>query len=426
MDTADRTAWFVHDRFGMFVHYGLYSIPARHEWVQNYEEVAPADYARYADRFDPDLFDARCIARTARESGARYAVLTSKHHEGFCLWNTATTDFSAFARTGRDLVAEWVEALRAEGLKVGLYFSLLDWHHPDYTVDRHHPQRRHPDVDALNADRDMSRYRAYLHAQVRELLTGYGPLDYLFFDFTEPAEEDGLPGKSPADWDSDGLLEMCRSLQPQMVVNDRLGIAADLVTPEQYQPTRPLEVDGERVLWEACQTINGSWGYHRDNLDAKSVDMLVRMLAGSVALGGNLLLNVGPTARGEIAPRDVGLFSGVGEWMSRHDAAIYGAGPADFAPPSGVVYTQRGDRLYAHFFDWPFGLVHLPGLAGEVEFARLLNDGSEIAFREIPTDQQAFNLVPAAPAPGTLTLTLPVQRPDVAVPVIELTLRGRS
>jgi len=426
MDTVDRTAWFTHDRFGMFVHYGLYSIPARHEWVQNYEEIEPEVYARYAEQFDPDLFDARRIARTAAVAGARYAVLTAKHHEGFCLWDTATTEFSAAARTGRDLVAEWVAALRAEGLKVGLYFSLLDWHHPDYTVDRHHPQRRHPDVAGLNADRDMSRYRAYLHAQVRELLTGYGPLDYLFFDFTEPGEDAGLPGKSPDDWDAEALLEMCRTLQPQMIVNDRLGIPADLVTPEQYQPTRPLEVDGRPVVWEACQTINGSWGYHRDNHDAKSVDMLVRMLAGSVALGGNLLLNVGPTARGEVATGDAALFAGVGEWMARHDRAVYGAGPAEYTPPSGVVYTQRGDKLYAHFFDWPFGLVDLPGLAGDVVFARLLHDGSEIRFREIPADQQAFNLVPAAPPPGTLTLTLPVQRPEVAVPVIELTLRERS
>lgn len=426
MNAQDRTAWFMHDRFGMFVHYGLYSIPARHEWVQNYEEIEAAEYARYAAHFDPDLFDARALARTAKESGARYAVLTAKHHEGFCLWRTETTEFSAPAVVGRDLVAEWVEALRDEGLKVGIYFSLLDWQHPDYTVDRHHPQRRHPDVEGLNRGRDMGRFRTYLHAQVRELLTGYGAIDYLFFDFTEPAEMDGLPGKSPEDWDGAALLAMCRELQPEMIVNDRLGIPADLVTPEQYQPIRPLEVDGELALWEACQTVNGSWGYHRDNLDVKSAGMVVRMLAGSVALGGNMLLNVGPNARGEVAPRDRALFREIGEWMRLHSRAIHGAGPAEFTPPSGVVYTQKGDRLYAHFFDWPFGLVHLPDLAGRVEFARLLHDGSEILFREIPADQAHFNLTPAGPPVGTLTLTLPVQRPDVAVPVIELVLGGAS
>lgn len=415
--------WFQHARFGMFVHFGLYSIAARHEWVQNYEEIEPGEYAAYAGRFDPDLFDAGAIARTARGAGAQYAVLTTKHHEGFCLWDTATTEFSAPHTCGRDLVAEYAQALRAEGLRVGFYFSLLDWHHPDYVVDRHHPLRGDSDVAALNAGRDMNRYREYLHAQVRELLTQYGTIDYLFFDFTEPAEENGLPGKSPEDWDAEALLAMCRELQPNMVVNDRLGIPADLVTPEQYQPVRPLERDGEPVLWEACQTVNGSWGYHRDNYDAKSPELVVRMLASSVALGGNLLLNVGPTGRGEIAPRDAALFGEVGEWMRRHAPAIRGAGPSTFTPPSGVFYTQRDDRLYAHMFDWPFGLVHLPELADKVEFARLLHDGSEIPFRVIPADQEAFNLVPAGPAPGTLSLTLPTRRPDVALPVIELTLK---
>lgn len=424
--SAERTDWFVHDRFGMFVHYGLYSVPARHEWVQNYEEIEPAAYARYAEFFDPDLFDARAIARTARDAGARYVVLTAKHHEGFCLWDTATTGFSSAAVAGRDLVREYVDATREAGLKVGLYFSLLDWSHPDYTVDRHHPQRKHPDVEALNAERDMDRFRAYLHAQVRELLTGYGDLDYLFFDFTEPAEFEGLPGKSPADWDAEALMELCRTLQPDMIVNDRLGIPGDLVTPEQYQPVRPLERDGEPVLWEACQTINGSWGYHRDNLDAKSPDLLVRMLAGSVAVGGNLLLNVGPTGRGEIAPRDARLFEAIGEWMRRHEAAIVGAGPSAYRAPSGTTYTQRGSRLYVHVEVWPFGLLHLPELAGKVRFARFLHDGSEVRTREIPPAQQAFNMVPAGPAPGTLTLELPVQRPDVALPVVELILEEHA
>ncbi|TDD63955.1 alpha-L-fucosidase [Jiangella aurantiaca] len=421
--TEHRTAWFAHDRFGMFVHFGLYSVAARHEWVMNYEEIGVEEYARYAEYFDPDLFDARAIARTAREAGARYVVLTTKHHEGFCLWDTATTAFSAPHSCGRDLVREFVDAVRAEGLRVGFYYSLLDWSHPDYTIDRHHPLRRHPHVAALNAARDMDRYRAYLHEQVRELLTSYGPVDYLFFDFTEHAEHEGLPGKAPEDWDAATLLALCRRLQPDMVVNDRLGIAADLVTPEQYQPVRPLERDGVPVLWEACQTINGSWGYHRDNLDAKSAGLLVRMLAGSVALGGNLLLNVGPTGRGEIAPRDAVLFAEVGEWTRRHGPAIYGAGPSRFTPPSGVVYTQRDRRLYVHLFDWPFQHLHLPGLASKVSFARLLWDGSEILFQEIRPDQEAFNMIPAGPAAGTLTLTLPVQRPPVALPVIELILR---
>lgn len=418
-----RTGWFRHERFGLFVHYGLYSVAARHEWVMNYEEIDPAVYARYADYFEPDLFDARALARTARDTGAAYVVLTAKHHEGFCLWDTATTSFCAPAACGRDLIAEYVEATREAGLKVGLYFSLLDWSHPHYPIDRHHPQRRRPDVAELNSSRDIRIFRKDLFTQVRELLTRYGKIDYLFFDFTEPAEVDGLPGKAPADWDADALLALCRELQPDMIVNDRLGIPADLVTPEQYQPAKPLLRDGKPVAWEACQTINGSWGYHRDNLNWKSADLIVRMLVGSVALDGNLLLNVGPTGRGEIAPVDAAVLAGVGEWMRLHSAAIKGAGPADVAAPSNVVYTQRGNRLYAHLLDWPFGLIHLPGLADRVQFARFLHDGSEVLRRDIPPEQEAFNMVPAGTEPGTLTLELPVQRPPVALPVIELFLK---
>jgi alpha-L-fucosidase len=322
---------------------------------------------------------------------------------------------------GRDLVAEHVAAARRAGLGVGIYFSLLDWSHPDFTVDRHHPQR-HGAVEELNRTRDMDRFRAYLRAQLTELLTRYGAIDYLFFDFTEPSVVDGLPGKGADDWDAEAILSLCRELQPQMIVNDRLGIPADLVTPEQYQPVRPLTRGGEPVLWEACQTVNGSWGYHRDNRDFKSAEMVVRMLAGSVALGGNLLLNVGPTARGEIAPTDKQLFADVGEWMRRHDTSIKGAGPSTLTPPPCGVYTQRGDRLYLHLFDWPFGLVHLPDLAGRVEFARLLWDGSEIVLREILPEDVLGHMVPEAPEPGTLTLLLPTHRPDVALPVIELRL----
>jgi alpha-L-fucosidase len=390
----------------------------------NYEQIDPADYRRYAEVFDPDLFDADAIARTAVAAGARYVVLTAKHHEGFCLWDSRLTDHTSMTTSGRDLVREFVDAMRAHGLGVGIYYSLLDWDHPDFTIDRHHPLRHAPDVSARNADRDMARYRTYLHGQVRELLTGYGPVDYLFFDFTEPAVDpaSGLPGKGPDDWDAPALLAMVRELQPGTVVNDRLGIPADLVTPEQYQPDRPLEDHGVPQAWEACQTINGSWGYHRDNLEQKSADLLVRMLLGSVALGGNMLLNVGPTGRGEIAPRDAALLAEVGGWLGHHGRSIHGAGPATVAPPPGCVYTRRGDRLYLHVLTWPFGQVHLPGLAGKVRFARLLHDGSEVATTVIDPGQAALTMQQAGQPAGTLTLRLPTVRPDVVVPVVELLL----
>lgn len=417
-----RQQWFDDARFGMFVHFGIYSVAARHEWVQNYERLTDEEYRPYFANFDPDLFDAGEIARTAKASGMGYVVLTTKHHDGFCLFDTKLTDFTSVTACDRDLVREYVDALRAEGLKVGFYHSLIDWRHPDFTIDWVHPRRDDENAAALNEGRDMDRYRAYLHGQVRELLTNYGEIDYLFFDFNYPEHKDGWDGKGPKEWGSEELLAMCRELQPNMLVNDRLGIPADFVTPEQYQPTSPLMADGEAQVWEACQTLNGSWGYHRDNTEQKSSTLLVQMLADSVSMDGNMLLNIGPDGRGAIAPRDARTLREIGEWMRLHRQAIVGAGHASFSPPREGVYTRRGDKLYLHLFSWPLGFVHLPELAGEVSFARLLNDGSWLKTSVTDPDQQASHMTPAGEAPGTLTVHLPVRRPDVLVPVIELTL----
>lgn len=353
-----------------------------------------------------------------------YVVLTTKHHDGFCLWDSKLTDFTSVSNVGRDLVREYVDALRAEGLKVGLYHSVIDWHHPDFTIDWNHPRRDDENAQALNEGRDMSRYRDYLHGQVRELLTEYGEIDYLFFDFTYPEEKDGWAGKGPEDWDATALLALCRELQPAMLVNDRLGIPADFVTPEQYQPTSPLTRDGAPLTWEACQTLNGSWGYDRDNTDQKSSTLLVQMLVDSVSMDGNMLLNIGPDGRGAIAPRDAGTLAEIGEWMRLHRDAVVGAGHAPFTPPREGVYTRRGDRLYLSLFSWPMGFVHLPGLADRVSYARLLNDGSWLRTSVSDPGREADLMTPAGEAEGTLTVHLPVRRPDVLVPVIELTLTG--
>ncbi|OJU41987.1 MAG: alpha-L-fucosidase [Microbacterium sp. 69-10] len=418
-----RQEWFDEARFGMFVHFGIYSVAARHEWVQSYERLTDDDYRQYFEHFDPDRFDARAIARQAREAGMGYVVLTTKHHDGFCLFDSALTDFSSQQTSGRDLVREFVDAVRAEGLKVGLYHSVIDWHHPDFTVDWNHPRRDDENAAALNEGRDMARYREYLHGQVQELLTQYGRIDYLFFDFTYPESRDGWAGKGPDAWDAEALLGMCRELQPDMLVNDRLGIPADFVTPEQYQPTAPLvDEQGAPRVWEACQTLNGSWGYHRDNTDQKSPTLLVQMLADSVSMDGNMLLNIGPDGRGAIAPRDARTLDEIGRWMLLHRDAIVGAGHAEFTPPREGVYTRRGDRLYLHLFSWPLGFVHLPDLAGRVSFARLLNDGSWLKTSVPDPDQHDTHMTPTLQDEGTLTVHLPVQRPDVLMPVIELTL----
>lgn len=423
--------WFTEARFGMFVHWGLYALPARHEWVMTREQTAPEDYERYRSYFDPDLYNPREWARAAKNAGMKYVVLTTKHHEGFCLWDTALTDYKATnTPAARDLLAEYVEALRAEDLKVGFYHSLIDWHHPDFTIDGHHPLRNHPDLEKLNSGRDMNRYREYLHGQVRELLSNYGQIDYLFFDFSygEGSYPVGHPdhtwgGKGAEAWDSEGLLALVRELQPGIIVNDRLEIPGDFVTPEQYQPAGTmLDAAGEPLVWEACQTLNGSWGYDRDNDEYKSVPLLIRMLIDGVAKDGNMLLNVGPTGRGNLDPRAVSSLEGIGEWMHLHSRSIYGAGASAFTPPADARYTQRGNRLYLHLFAWPFEHVHLPDLDGKVSYAQLLNDASEIGMKGAVVGLGAQNTTPGSQPPGTLTLKLPVRQPNVAVPVIELFL----
>ena len=416
-------AWFSESRLGMFVHWGLYSLAARHEWVKNREHLTDEEYQPYFDHFDPDLYDPAEWARLAKAAGMRYVVLTTKHHDGFCLWDSAHTEYKA-TRTpyGKDLVAPFVEAVRAQGLKVGFYHSLLDWHHPQFPVDCHHPQRDDEDFKAANADRDMAKYADYLHAQVRELLTGYGTIDYLFFDFSYQGRPGRWGGKGAADWRSTELLAMVRELQPGIIVNDRLDIPGDFLTPEQYQPAAPLRAGGEEVLWEACQTLNGSWGYDRDNFDDKSPDLLVRMLIDSVAKNGNLLLNVGPTGRGLVDPGAQHALGVIGEWMRLHERSIYGCGAADLVAPPDCRYTRRGNRLYLHLFAWPMGHVHLPGLAGRVTYAQFLHDASEVARKVVDHEQAADTTTMAGLAPGTLTLELPVRRPDVTVPVIELFL----
>lgn len=428
MSSADLT-WFTHDRLGLFVHWGLYSLGARHEWLMSRERIKQTDYERYARYFEADLYDPVEWAAQAKRAGMKYVVLTTKHHDGFCLWDSRLTDYTSVnSACGKDLVKAFVEAVREAGLKVGFYHSLLDWHHPDFPVDGYHPRRDDADVSAQNAGRDLARYRTYLHGQVRELLTEYGKIDYLFFDFSyERTDHNEIWGGKGADaWGSEALLALIRDLQPEIIVNDRLAVRGDFVTPEQYQPSTAMEVEGVKVPWEACQTLNGSWGYFRDNYNDKSVDLLIRMLVDGVSKDGNLLLNVGPTGRGDFDDRARLVLAGMGDWMDKHSRSVYGAGASEFVAPQDVRYTQRGSRLYVHVFAWPFEHLHLPGLAGKVEYAQLLNDASEIQMREIDPDLEAFATGIGGQPAGTLTLVLPVRRPDVAVPVIELFLKEKK
>lgn len=419
--TQGDTTWFTHDRFGLFIHWGIYALVARHEWVKNRERIRDEDYQTYFDHFSPDLYNPTAWARVAKDAGMTYVVVTTKHHDGFCLWDSDLTDYKApNTPWGKDVLRPMVDAFRAEGLRVGFYHSLIDWRHPAFPIDGIHPMR--DDVafrEAQQGLRDIRQYADYLHGQTRELLTRFGRIDIMWFDFSYSTMDWGWSrGKGKDDWQSEKLIATVRELQPWIIVNDRLEIGRDIKTPEQYQPRGGLEVDGRPVVWEACQTFNGSWGYDRDNLDWKPVDLLVRMLVDTVSKGGNLLLNVGPNARGEFEPQALERLRGLGTWMRLHNRSIYGCTASDFTPPPDSRYTQNGNRLYLHLFAWPFRHVHLDGLADRVAYAQLLNDASEVNIHTVDSHHQAQNTMP-----GTLTLELPVWKPAVTVPVVELFLK---
>lgn len=424
--TLGDTSWFVHDRFGLFIHWGIYALPARHEWVKQREEIPDEVYDKYFKRFDPDLYDPNQWAQAASNAGMKYFVVTTKHHDGFCLWDSALTDYKApNTPAKRDLLRPMVEAFRRHNMRVGFYHSLIDWHHPQFVIDDVHAMRNHPDRAKLNESRQQARYIEYLHGQVRELLTQYGHIDIMWFDFSYPSRE-GFVGKGRADWDSERLYKMVRELQPHIVLNDRLDLDEgwDIKTPEQFQPREWVKVNGKPVVWEACQTFSGSWGYYRDEYTWKSVEQLVQMLIDTVSKGGNLLLNVGPTGRGEFDERALERLSGIGEWMKRNNRSIYGCtqAPEEFPTPQDcrLTYNPTTKRMYVHVFAWPFVHLHLDGFAGKVEYAQLLHDASEIKMTEVSPRQAQME---SGKFQNTLTLQLPVRKPNQVVPVIELFLK---
>lgn len=433
--TAGDTSWFIHDRFGMFIHFGLYALPARHEWVKTNEFISEEKYQKYFDHFDPDLFDAHEWAKKAKAAGMKYAVLTTKHHEGFCLFDSKHTDYKITNTPfGRDLVKEYADAFRAEGLHVGFYYSLIDWHHPEFPIDSLHPRRNDPNAEELDKGRDVHKYAAYMRDQLTELLTNYGKIDILWLDFsyTHPNPASVKPwmqhggGKGKNEWESEKLISLVRSLQPNIIIDNRADLEQDLWTPEQYQvldwPKHPKT--GERVTWEACQTFSGSWGYHRDEKSWKSPRMLIEMLINTVCIGGNLLMNVGPTSRGNFDKRADAALAVYGEWMHVNGRSIYGCTMADpeLPVPRGCRFTQSADgkRLYVHLMEYPYAFLEMRGFAGKVDYAQFLHDGSEIKF----TEKSSTHFSECrTEADDLLVLELPVPAPDVTVPVIELFLK---
>ena len=424
---AKRMEWWTDARFGMFIHWGSYAQAARHEWVKKHERITDEQYQKYFDIFNPDMFNPHEWAKMAKEAGMKYAVITSKHHEGFCMFDSKYTDYKVTNTPyNKDIIKEWVEAFRAEGLKVGFYYSLIDWHHPNYTIDRNHPQSAKTDAEyaILNKGRDMNKYREYLKNQVREILTNYGKIDVIWLDYSFPS---GKHGKGHKDWDSENLLKMVRELQPGIIVNDRLDLKDmeggwDFTTPEQYKVSKWPEINGKKIPWETCQTFSGSWGYYRDEATWKSNKQLLVLLIESVSKGGNLLLNVGPTARGNFDFRAQDRLKDMGKWMKFNSRSIYGCtqAPDKFPKPDNclLTYNPENNRLYVHLLDYPMGRLTLKGFGGKVGYAQFLHDASEIKFgkpRHNVTYQESLK-------EKDIILMLPVVKPDVEIPVIELFL----
>lgn len=383
-DKMERTQWWREARFGMFIHFGAYAVPARGEWVQSNERIPVDAYRKYIDAFRPEAYDPKEWARIAREAGMKYAVLTAKHHDGFCLFDSRHTDYDiGTTMPGRDLVREFLDAFRAEGLKVGLYYSLIDWHHPDYPNVGNHPMR--DNAEWSKKKYNWNNYLSYMHAQVEELLTGYGKLDILWFDYSF----DTYSGEK---WKASELVAMVRSRQPHIIIDSRLEVNpgvlttgrdfsgyGDFETPEQGIPDAGL-VDryGQPIPWETCLTLNNNWGYHATDHQWKSPQQVVHALVNCVSKNGNLLLNVGPDATGRIPEPSVRILREVGAWMAKNGESIYGCGAAAQAKPEWGRLTRKGTVLYAHWMYPMIGHINLQGVGPVVKTVTLLSDGSEL------------------------------------------------
>jgi alpha-L-fucosidase len=385
-----RMQWFVQARFGMFIHWGLYAVPARGEWVRSNERMPEEKYMPFFREFDPSAADPKAWVQAAKEAGMGYVILTAKHHDGFCLFDSELTDFkSTNTPMGRDIVREFLEAGREAGLKVGLYYSLIDWHHPDFPHhgDRYHPMRSDP--AASNEERDFERYLAYMHEQVKELCTRYGRLDVLWFDFSY----NQLRGEA---WRANELADMVRTLQPGILLNNRLEVSGegfgslaqgepapchgDFVSPERMVPPEGLfDPQGRPLYWETCTTMNHSWGYCAGDPWYKPAPLLLKKLVECVSKGGNFLLNVGPDGNGRIPRQAMDTLKYLGQWMQINGESIRGCGPSGMEKPEWGRITRRENVLYLHIYENALGPLPLYGIPAEkIRAMRLLQDGREI------------------------------------------------
>jgi len=374
-----RMAWWREARFGMFIHFGLYSVAAGHwegkpvKWLSSWNlhtTKAPLEkYVLLKDQFNPTQFDAERIVRLAKAAGMKYIVITTRHHEGFSLFDTKHSDYDVMAAPlKRDLMKEMADACHKHKMPLGWYYSILDWYHPDYTPRR--PGDNRPTDNA-----DYGRYMQFMKNQLRELLTNYGKIDILWFDGSWDPTFTNEMGQE--------LYDYVSSLQPGILINNRLGgenCAGDFGTPEQYIP--PTDSGGKD--WETCMTINDTWGFKSQDHNWKSTTTMIRMLADCASKGGNFLLNIGPKPAGTIPQPQVERLEEMGQWTAVNGQSIYGtkAGPYRQPLPWGCTTSRalgNGQvRLYLHVFDWPKdGRLVLPRIANAPVAAHLLADPSE-------------------------------------------------
>jgi alpha-L-fucosidase len=379
-DRERRMKWWHEARFGMFIHWGLYSVVGRHEWVMEDEGIPVAEYEQLAKRFKPKPNAARDWARLAKQAGQKYMVMTTKHHEGFCNFDTQLTNYCATKQgPGRDLVKEYVEAARAEGLRVGFYYSLMDWHHPDGARCAADEAARHRFVD-------------YIHGHIRELLTNYGKIDVLWYDVSWPLKKDG--------WESEKMNAMVFQLQPDIIVNNRNGLDGDFATPEQR-----IEAAADRA-WESCMTMNDSWGYQAADDNWKTPKTVVRNLVTCAHGAGNYLLNIGPKPDGSIPEDSVRILSSVGKWMDRNGQSIYKSQNCQPRRSNYAGFSRDGNTLYMHVHFWPGETVALAGLMNKVKSARLLATGKEVKFEQEEFRVRFTGLPSKAPDDPVTTLAI--------------------
>jgi len=369
-DRARRMQWWHAAKFGMFIHWGVYSTIGRHEWVMENEAIPVSEYAPHAATFKPKPNAARDWARLAKQAGQKYMVMTTKHHEGFCNFQTALTDYCAPKQgPGRDLVHEYVEAARAEGLRVGFYYSLMDWHHPDGA-------RCENDEDA------RKRFVEYTHGLIHDLLANYGNIDVLWYDVAWPLNAE--------QWESERMNKMVFSLQPDIIVNNRNKLPGDFSTPEQR-----ITPEESGRAWEACMTLNDSWGYQASDDNWKSAETVVGNLISCARDGGNYLLNIGPKPDGSIPQPSVEILTEVGQWMRRNGHTIYESDRCQVRRSNYASFTRKGNTLYMHVHFWPGDYVAISGLTTGVKSARLLvndrkveviQDRFRVRLTGLPTD----------------------------------------